>query len=350
MAEMSRILAYGLAVLAVGCGTVVGNPKKPADPGEPKPAVTVYTLPLLEFDIGDTASADEPSLKLQGEGDADRTVLAGWGRRLERVIGQVNALSERVNRKAAALSEESSSDVQVFSGHGAEGRISGKLMPLPTGTDYAYAAVLCQDGRPFTRFLWSADGSRVSLARDFAPAFEDGVETFSLRSEVTIVKGAATTLTIRNEGEWSDEEGGTSHYLAEYTEATKSEAGEISLKAVAERDTARPEVFDGDSYLVAKITPTDVVEAGRRKMLQAFVGYDRRFDVLCAAGFDEAATDLWRPDFQGPRFCLGRPAGGRRFGSVAAFYATLADLEPIGLAGKAELRTVAVPEDLSCAP
>jgi hypothetical protein len=356
----THVAVVAILALPLGCGTVVGNPRKPTD-GTPKPTAIVYTLPELSFDVGDAgAEADPSALALRDDAalvedaptaEGDRTVLRGWSRRLDKIVAQINALSTRVTKIAAQEREANDDDVLTFSGKGGDGRLSGRLEPLAGDATYAYRAVLCRDEAPFMELKWSADGKRVSLVRDFSAPSAADVETFALRSAIEATEDDVLKLSIRTEGEWSDDAASTAGYLVEASEATRDASGVIELRAVSDFGTAKPDPFDGGAYLVGRLSPVagPAGEGSRRKMSQAFVGYDRRFSERCGAGFDEAAADLWHPDGDGPRFCLGRPAGAKRFGSVAGFHATLADLQPIGIQPKAALAPVALPAGLSCA-
>lgn len=335
-----------------GCGTVVGNPKQPKPDDSPRNAI-VYEIPSISFDVGDVVDDESSSLQLTGASlvedpaGGDRSLLQHWGKRVDRIIASINALSAKVTKFAEDERSTSDEDVIKFSGRGSEGQWSGRLAPLAEGGDYAYEAVLCFNGKPFSQIQWSEDGDKVELTRDFSVKADADDDAFGLRSRITAVLGTTISLDVQNEGEWTDEVGAAAGYFAERTRST-STLEEIELKAVAHRGPARPETFTGSSYLVGRLVAAGSKDNPRKKNA-AFVGYDDRFAAsLCRHGFDEEAADLWAPDLVGPRFCLGRPLGAKRFQTRAEFLATLTDLSAIGILPQAELSPVELDPGLTC--
>jgi len=336
-----------------GCGTVAGNPKKPSTGSSPAPAgAIVYTLPGLGFTVPADATADESSLLLADDniGGSERGLLVATSRRLDRIVKQIDALSDKVTKIAAAERGAGNVDeVLRFKAKGAGGKLDGKLQPLAAGGSYAYEAVLCQNGTAFADFKWSEDGHRIALTRNFATKPDDGDDSFALVSQVTVTKDDGVSLDVVSQGDMPDSElpGRDGDFLAEHVRARKLASGEVQLSLVGDRAAALPTPgeYEGDSYLVSRLIPKAAPASGFQT---EFVGYFKGFQLFCRDGFDEAAPNLWQPGLTGPRFCIGRPFGGQRFTSQAQFKGTLADLQPVGLLSKTTLESVQLADDLSC--
>src|SRR5262249_44675894 len=139
--------------------------------------------------------------------------------------------------------------------------------------------------------------------------------------------------------------GGDGVGITERTKAARLASGEIRVKTTFDRYETAPSggQYDGDSYLVGRLVP---LADGRFDT--EFVGFNKIYDLYCKDGFDESVPDLWAPDGLGPRFCLGRPLGARRFATITQFRDTAQDLQAIGLVSKTELVPVAFDPAVNC--
>ena len=346
--------------LVVACGTVAGNPKKPGSAGSPTaPTAATFdlSLPTIDFEVPPEATASEALLLAEETvGVTDRTLLTAGTKRATKLLKDIDALSRRVN--AVLRSERSAGGTTTsvsFKGKG-DGRLGGRVFPLASadsgaeGGTFAYRAILCASDRPVVDFRWSADGKKLSLTRDFAHLTDGGDSAVDMRSLVTVSRGTTTVVTMTNQGTWQDgEPSGGGPILTELAELATLTGGGYSYRMVGDRGTAAPSagMASGDAYLVAKLQPRTNGSAGYDT---EFVGYFKGDGRCSNVGFDEAAADLWRPNFTGPRFCMGRPYKGKAFASRAELYGTLADLQPIGVLSKSKPAPVALDAALSCSP
>jgi hypothetical protein len=353
-AHFRRLGSLLAVAITAACGTVAGNPKKPSD-GTPPPSVMVYQLPLIDFSLPDDATSDDGNELLLAQGfDQNKSLLTVGARRLDLATRRVNALSERVNAIVTSEREAGNTDETLtFAARGGDGKLSAKIGPAATDDDgMAYEAVICHTDKPFVWFRWSEDGKHVKLTRDFAVSDEQA-EVFSLTSALDIVVGETTVIEATHQGEAKNDalpnpEG---NGVTEHTRAERLASGDINLKATADRYAELPEdgAFSGDSYVTGRLVPTGVtLPSGKSQFDTEFVGYFKGFKLLCAAGFDESADDLWSPDKVGPRFCLGRPKGAKLFESFDQFVETAQGLASVGIIPAAALRRVALPDGLAC--
>lgn len=102
----------------------------------------------------------------------------------------------------------------------------------------------------------------------------------------------------------------------------------------------------GAYYLSGRMTPDKIT--GDKPFVQQFVAYHQGYKLLCKNGFDEDAADLWQPTVGSSGFCLGRPAGKKKFDSYQQFTDTVADLEDVGIVSRKSLARVMLSPDLGC--
>lgn len=352
LSNLHRAYVYALTLLfAPGCGTIVGNPKKPKDPNQPAPTGLVYALPELDFDVGDVAgdtdTASELMLVQDDPAEGDRSLLHAWGRRFAKVVMDINGLSRRVNKiveeeRAAGNDDEN----LVFKDKGTLHKLSGKVLPLADGGVYAYEAVICYEGKVFNHLKWSEDGGKVELTRDFAPKIADEDESYSVVSKIVATKGdsGAAKLEVLMNGQWDAmaQDGEDGKGVAEHGVVNRLASGELQVSSVVDRFAEKPAdgAYEGDAYLVGRLVPGTATDAGKKHFDAEFLGY---YDVLprCAStAFDEAD----------PKFCVGRPLGKKRFTSLAQYKATVETLKGIPVQSRKSLVGVALDASLSCEP
>lgn len=333
-----------LVLLVQGCGTVVGNPKKPKD--EPKNEAVAFKVPTVDFSVPNEAKEDDVtglSLTEDAPSEGDKKLLTEQTGRLHRAIERINAVSNRVNLILEKKEDQVQGGRLVFKNRGEDNLVSGKIQTLAAGGEYAYEAVFCYAGRVTTHMKWNEAGDRFELTRDFGIKTASDDQTLSLVSNLKLVKTDKVAVDFASQGVLDAGEGDEDG--AVYTESSHFErdAAGFRVRSVGESraGTELPAdgTYDGDRYLVGQVT-ADGVE---------FTGYRKALKVACKNGFDEGAGDLWKPtDADRPRFCAGRPAGGKKFASVSEYYDTLERLEKVGIEPKANLRAVKLEDGLSC--
>lgn len=362
----TSMLSLAVVLLAAACGTVVGNPKKPGGTTPPTPSAIVYELPEVDFALPEDAlTSDDQGLRFTSSSQDDQIgfdtgggkgPLVYWAKRLDKLTKQVNRAVARVNEITRKVKDETGAvdqgGVLRFSGRGQGNALSGRLAALDPATGFAYEAVICHAGAPFLYLRWTEGAAKLELTQSFAPKLADEDQSLALLSRYVVTRDPAknVALDVQTFGVFDD--GSTTTVdgfgIAERARAQRDAAGVLSVTTVADRfpGEVAPAAFEGDFYLVGKLAP----RAGESQRFDAgFVSYSKGAPALCRQGFDETAPDLWAPDFNGPRFCLGRPLGAKRFSSVEEFQQTTTQLQPVGLVPKAELGTVAFPTNLNCA-
>jgi hypothetical protein len=357
----SSLMMLAASCVALGCGTVAGNPKKPKD--QPPAGQIRYTLPVIDFDFDDTTLADDAAgLALMAApavpgGPRDKAVFNDSARRLLQVVRQINAVTTRMNAILAEEDGGAPGDTLRFSGKGSKRKLAGRIRELAGGA-YDYEAVLCQDGKPLRQFLWQADGKAIQLTQDFSASTEDGDQTFALVSRATVsLQDGVARLDLAISGTWDDAAAaggaGDGGSLVEHSFLDKV-GEELRLRSVLDRfDGDAPAEPEGERYVVGRMTKREDASAAERGLKSydvSFVGWGKSIPrPACEGGaFEENADDLWSPDGSGPEFCVGRRLGGKRFASVEEFAEHVATFEAIGLAKKTDLERVLMPEGLAC--
>ena len=335
-----------LALVASGCGTVVGNPKKPKD--DPPASSIAFKLPKINLELPDGLVGDDASLQLTADSttddgdDGDRSVLKSWAKRFARMTHQVDAVSARVNNIIEKAGDRAVDGVLVFKKRGADHLTSGRLATLPTGGEYAYEAVLCHAGKVFSHLKWSANAERVELTRDFAANTDPADDNFALVTQIKMDRSAGIAIDFASQGVFPDTDVTVvdGPLLTEAAHVEQDANGDLKIRTVADNSEEAPAdgVYDADRYLVGQVV-TGSTE---------FAGYYKGNVKACKAGFDENASDIWQAVSPNPRFCIGRPPGAKKFASRAQRLETLNRLKPFGIESKSLLRAVAFEDGLSC--
>ncbi len=340
----SRWQILGLVlVLCTGCGTVVGNPKKPKD--EPKQDAIVFKVPQLELTVPSEAKDDDPALALFADDvpdNSDKAPLTAWAKRVDRVLGRINNFSERVNRIIDRKEDDVQGGVLVFKNRGDDNLVSGRVQTLAQGGEFGYEAVLCYDGKLLTHMRWTEAGDKVELTRDFGVRTAENDDSWTFLSTLKLVKTDKVSIDLDSQGTVQEGEGGEDgSSLTESSHIEKDDAGfRLRMVADSRKNAELPAdgAYDGDRYLVGQVSPSG----------SEFVGFYKFMKQACSLGFDEARDDLWHPEAGSPRFCVGRPPGARKFSAVSDFYDTLSRLEAIGVQPKAALHAVKFQDGLTC--
>jgi hypothetical protein len=345
----------GLVLLALlpfqdGCGTIVGNPKKPPNNENDDPAF--FRIPVIDFSIPESAIEDDPDvagLALQAddlEKGGQKTILIAWAKRFDRSLKEINRLSERINKIIDSENSVVESGVLTFKGKG-QGQIGATIHKLLGGEIYAYEALLCHGSTPVSHIRWSEDKAKIAITRDFAPVVEDFKDSSQLLTSLTLETSDSLSIDMRAFGESSgDLPDEPAKGFVEHGIVTKDADNLITIKAVSDfYSQPVPEKFGGSSYLTGRMIPDQ--DTGGKPYSQEFVGYYKSYS-FCKNGFDENAENLWLPTVKGPRFCIGRPAGMKRFGSFKDFVSTVKSLEPVGILKSETLAPVAIDTVLVC--
>lgn len=362
--RLLMLLLLILAPLQDGCGTIVGNPKKPPPTNENVNPV-VYSLPLIDFSVPESAvsetdsesvglnlagtSVQKLSLQKGGEGAGQKTVLVAWAKRLERTILQINRLAARINKIVESERTVNKDDVLIFKAKGHDNQLGAKIQQLPAGNEYKFEAVLCHNSAVVSHVRWTEDGSKMEVSRNFAAQVEQEDAPVSLVSRLVVEKGAAVSIDLMtygtSSGDLPDEAG---KGFVEHAVISRKENAEITVKSVTGLFAEEPAdlQYNGAYYLTGRMTPD--AKTGDKPYVQQFVAYYQGYKLLCKNGFDEDAADLWHPAAASPGFCLGRPAGQKKFDSFQNFADTVADLEGVGIVSRKTLAPVVLSPELGC--
>ncbi len=330
-----------LSAFLIGCGTLVGNPKKPNDGTQS----SKIQWPVIELHFAeDITSVEEgATLHLIQAGNQRFTAMHAVVKRMDRTFRDINAV-------VAELEAENVQEIGRFSAQGPNKDVSISVQEMieAEGQAYSYEAILCAsngDGvrSPFLHMQWSKDGSRMRLVKDhkMSPWYPQNRLDFA--SEITLQReGDATFVALRNFGQLS----GNSPRIdgpgiAELTKAKWDAEGNVELAATIDRFQypAASDVFTGDSYLVGRLGS---VGGG------AFVGYDKSLN-RCSLGFDETREDPFvRAQSGQPGFCLGRILGEAADFGADALDSALEELRDIGIVKSSELVPVAFDQHVRC--
>jgi hypothetical protein len=346
-----------------GCGTIVGNPKKP--PNNEGETSEFFKLPLIEFAVPDSATQDDadvaglalidaglssPQNRSFQAGDLEnggqKTLLVAWSKRLDRSLKEINRLSERINKIIDDERSEVVDRVLTFKQKG-QGQLGATIQQIANADPYAYEALLCHGATPVSHVKWSKDQKKIAITRDFGPLVDGYEDSIQLLTSLVLEKTEVLSIELRAFGEAGgdlpDEPG---KGFVERGVITKDEASVITVKTVSDfYNQPVPETFSGSSYLTGRMIPDEAT--GGKPFKQEFVGYYEPY-AFCKNGFDENDPDLWSPDFSGPRFCLGRPVGAKRFDSIKEFLSTIKNLETVGILRSETLAPVAIETSLAC--
>lgn len=319
-----------LTFIVVGCGTLVGNPKKP---GDNKPASIV--IPEIEFELPSAVTAEGEGIGLVNTAANKLTIVHSWSYRTEKLLQQINKLFKRLN-------DDGVSGKGAFKSKGPDSGISGAISES-SESDFEYQAVICYKDKPFVHARWTTDGSHILVTRDFStsPFKNEKKSTFASEIEL-IVKENSTQINIASEGERKKPKFETADgsMMSEYITMTHSEDN-ISISGINDWYSDLPENgdFAGDNYVVAKL---DTSGEG------SYIGY-RKSILRCGSGFDEDSADLFTGKKTGePGFCIGRTIGAIKDFSAAELNAAIPDFEEIGVIKTEKLKRIELDDDLSC--
>jgi len=354
-----------LALILCGCGTIVGNPKKPATPSAPAPTAIVYELPKLNFSLPDEIKGTATPLPLADPstaaslaliddvGNGDLGILIEWSRRVERIVKQIDGVTAQINQIVVHERQTNFDEVLKFQGRGQTGKLSGRLAELAAGDGYDFEAVLCFDGKVFTDFKWTKAGDKIELTRDFSMKPDGADESFPLLSRVLMTSNGVVSLDVTNQGSWPEPQlpGGDGEFITERAQVLRLATSELDIKIVGDRGVAKAAdgTYKGNVYLTGRLSPKATDPAGKVSFDTEYAGYFSGFKAGCQNGFDDEAADLWHPPLTGePHFCVGRPLGGKRFTSLVEYYNTLSHLKTIGTLTKKDMTNVDLGSAASC--
>ncbi len=378
--KITAALAVAVQLLS-GCGTVVGNPKKPTnpppsqgvspddilDPLDPatQTAISTMKLPTISFELGDLTSDDQgaafalrdrPEQFDQNEDfKSDDTIMNQWSLRLEKIIDNMNNVTAAVNRSLESEDTEATEKKVKIKRKGVESRLSATIDKIEDKDGTRFEAAVCLGGRLAGFLTWNADQSKIIYTRDLASKAKMADDDLPLMSQLSIEKtDQGVKYLLKTSGSWSSHQPANADgpLFVDSTESLRMGDGKIELKYVADYFTAFPndQKFEGDSYLVGRIHPTNQkAKSGKNKSQKEFVAYFKGLSQgTCRNGFDESSPTLWQPKANEPRFCLGRPLASNRFKTTLAFYETLSSLKSIGVPSRQSLAVPAFKAGLSC--
>ncbi|NRA45325.1 MAG: hypothetical protein HRU09_10270 [Oligoflexales bacterium] len=356
--EKCKYLTWTLFTILVGCGTIVGNPKKPVD--DSTQTQNTYAIPEINIEMPEEdVNTDSASLLLTDQ-EADggfslsqrnipkrKILLFSWVKRVNSVIREINRISRRVNQISNGQSPNDSGQI-IFANQGEQGRLSGKLETISSDDSMSYQAVLCDNGEVFAHLMWSQDGRKVELTKDFkSQALNSTLRTdYKVRAVAEIV-GDGVDLVINSQGTWVEElveeSQGTS--LLEYGNVNFSADKNYAIKSVTHRYQGELGTqLDGDSFLTGRLVPN---AANSDKYFSEFLAYLKSAES-CGT-FSQDSNVVWNPESIGDDgWCYGSPLGRNNFRNLATLQRTYTNLEAIGFASTDKLETVSFTEGLSC--
>ncbi|MFK7826674.1 MAG: hypothetical protein AB8G05_21210 [Oligoflexales bacterium] len=347
-------------MILLGCGTIVGNPKKPVD--DTTQTNSNFAIPEINIDIPEEdVNTDSASLFLT---DSDpymdsslflaprnlprrKILLYSWVRRVNGVIKEINRISQKVNQISATLAPNSSQQI-VFAGQGEQGRLSGKIDPVSTEDAFAYQAVLCDEGEIFAHLKWSADASKIEFTKDFSSAALNSTLRTDYRVNAMVEQGeVGLNLSINSQGTWVEElveeSKGTS--LLEFGDINFGVDNIYEIKTVSHRyqDQLGAEV-SGDSFLTGRLVPSKV---NSDKYFSEFLAYLKSAETC--GSFSEDQSTIWNFENLGDDgWCYGSPLGRNTFRNLDALQRTYTNLETIGFASSQNLEVVSFDAGLTC--
>ena len=355
--EKSKYFPLTFIVIFFGCGTIVGNPKKPVDDTT---QTNSYAIPEINISMPEEDVNTDGGALLLTDTDLSsgmnltrrnlnkrKVLLYSWVRRVNGVIKEVNRISRRINQISATLTPNDSQQI-VFANQGDDSLLSGKIESITADDTYAYQAVLCAGDDIFAHLKWSEDASKIALTKDFkAAAFNSSLKTDYKVRAVAEQSADSLNLQINSQGSWVEE-------LVEESQGTSLlEFGNINLgsdriyevKAVSHRyqDELGNEIT-GDSYLTGRLVPSLV---NSDKYFSEFLAYLKNAEA-CGT-FSEDQSVIWNPENLGDDgWCYGSPLGRIAFRNLETLQRTYTNLEAVGYASTQSLETVSFDEGLTC--
>lgn len=360
-------LLISFAILLIyGCGTIVGNPKKPDETGSSS-ETSSYSIPEISFDLPEELLTEENSLQLTGSEnstlnlnapvrrafDGKRTLLTDWSVRFSKITRELNRLSGKINIIASKLSPDSEGKIS-FLQRNTNSKLSGIISPIESD-DFDFQAVFCLGGVPFTHIRWQKEGNLVSYIRDFSVETEEANFSDRFKSEL-ILRSVEENIEIETRVQGSSLKGilkpSQGNGIIESALAIKNSDGTISIRSVSDRykESSSVSEFEGDVYIAGILTPLTDSGAKSGKFTTDFVGY-LNGHRNCSSVFDEESDQLWDINALGPEsnsWCIGRPSGSRSFETEEQLEQTLLKLKSIGIQKKENLKNIELDSSLTC--
>ncbi|WP_141731585.1 hypothetical protein [Oligoflexus tunisiensis] len=309
------LLGLALSTSLGACGIIIGNPGNPAEGGDQTGFVQT-----INYDIPTSVSGYELAPELP-----DR-IFEDSARRIDETIDRVNQMISRLNADAVQ-------SVGDFTGKGADGKVSGRILELTDHPDgYVYQAVICYDSTPFQIVEWTPATGSVHTIRDHAIDPVDARRKSNMLSEITYTKGTRSSIDV-----WLTATpgqplpGADGSHLADHTVGTY-ENGTFTLAGVHNWYEEAATIQDeGDEYFAGLFDDAGVGE---------FVTYNIFRPDCNTTVFDEAAD--------APSWCGGRPLPDGTTYTAEQRAEAWQRLKGIAVPGKASLKVPALPSDLSC--
>lgn len=153
IAKVFRTTPLIVASVILGCGTRVGNPKKP-EPAQ------IVKLPTIEVDIPSTGMDGEltESLIVTKQNQDDAAKVESIVPRGRMSVAAFNTLVQKINTNELRLNE-----VQTIM---VEEKMVTALVSIASKAGYHHDAFVCVDNVPFLALSWSEDLSTVDAVRN----------------------------------------------------------------------------------------------------------------------------------------------------------------------------------------
>jgi hypothetical protein len=261
------LLPFCLAVLAIGCGSWVGNP---ADSDGDDPEEELVSVPTISFTL------PTPSVTSLTANPDD--LLTGWVERINDNVDKLNEEIEKMNKDF-----EFTEPVTV-TGKGPDGNETGKFRELEDDDLYDYEVVICVSDKVANIIKWSKDGKNILSERDLNQK-PDNPEDLKVRT--VYAEDSDKKLTIHFTGEPAgvpDDVDGT--LLTSWDEAIQSSTDAFTVRGV--RDWYNEgDVISADDYLTGEMDSSGDGE---------FVGWTTSADNTCGdypTFSEDDPADLW---------------------------------------------------------
>jgi hypothetical protein len=345
--ETALVLWMSLWVF-VGCGTLVGNPKRPQD-GSSATTPQVVSLPTINFalpaslvTLGSEEESETDGLGLIAARNPKFTLLHAFSDRSNRIVQGVNEVID-------FLRQESVTTTGSFSGKGSQQRISGHVVES-SDPIFPYEAVVCFDDEPFLRLMFDESGERLRATKEFSKGALGEKLKSEFISEIDFEKSSTgtTSIVVRTQGKFPQAKSQRLRYdgpyLFETMRYTRSRSGAFSISGVNDwSDDALPASFEGDGYIVGQVAEDGTGES---------IGYRKASLLLCRGGFDEDAADLFTalPVRGEAGWCFGQAIGSATPYSSSEKIQAMKRLESVGVTKKSELQQLKGLSEATCDP
>ena len=356
--ENCKYLIWAIFIILGGCGTIVGNPKKPVD--DTTQTNNSYAIPEINIDMPEEdvnsdsngfllTNTDTPiNLDLNRRDIPKRKILLySWVRRVNSVIKEINRISRRVNQISSALPPNETQQI-IFSNKGEQGRLSGKIEQITANGPLTYQAVLCDNNEIFTHLKWSEDGKTLELTKDFkSQALNNSLRTDYVVHAIAEQSDEGINFSINSQGTWVEElvEESMGTSLLEYGQVNFAQDNIYSIKTVSHRYQGDlGSELSGDSFLTGRLVPKPATQG---QYFSEFLAYLKTAE-LCGT-FSQDPSIIWNPESIGDDgWCYGSPLGRNIFRNLEALQRTYTNLEAIGFATTDKLSPVNFEEGLTC--